>query len=134
MPRTAVNAKPVIDLTRVPVLAAALELGDRMTPKAITRRMIERERGYAIGLLELDEALEAEVKAEVKERLGAVAYHVRTLVDRGILELVGTGQVRGALEHYYRLDLGQVVALRLELAGAHQAITAGLEARSRRDA
>ena len=34
--------------------------------------------------------------------LGAVAYHVRTLFNLGLLELVGTRQRRGATEHVYR--------------------------------
>jgi hypothetical protein len=34
--------------------------------------------------------------------LGAIAYHVRTLHDLDLLELVGTRQKRGATEHVYR--------------------------------
>jgi DNA-binding transcriptional ArsR family regulator len=34
--------------------------------------------------------------------LGAVAYHVRTLSNLGLLELVATRQRRGATEHVYR--------------------------------
>jgi DNA-binding transcriptional ArsR family regulator len=34
--------------------------------------------------------------------LGAVAYHVRTLLNLGLLELVATRQRRGATEHVYR--------------------------------
>ena len=34
--------------------------------------------------------------------LSSVAYHVNTLRRLGCVELVGTRQVRGALEHYYR--------------------------------
>jgi DNA-binding transcriptional ArsR family regulator len=34
--------------------------------------------------------------------LGAIAYHVRTLVNLGLLELVATRQRRGATEHVYR--------------------------------
>ena len=36
------------------------------------------------------------------ERLPNVAYHVRVLLELNCVELVGTRQVRGALEHYYR--------------------------------
>lgn len=36
------------------------------------------------------------------EPLGNVAYHVRTLLDLGCVELVDTAQRRGAIEHYYR--------------------------------
>jgi DNA-binding transcriptional ArsR family regulator len=36
--------------------------------------------------------------------LGAIAYHVRTLVNLGLLELVATRQRRGATEHVYRAN------------------------------
>jgi DNA-binding transcriptional ArsR family regulator len=35
--------------------------------------------------------------------LGSVAYHVRTLVSAGVIELADEGRVRGAVEHYYAL-------------------------------
>jgi len=34
--------------------------------------------------------------------LGVVSYHVRTLHKLGLIELVGTTQVRGAIAHHYR--------------------------------
>jgi DNA-binding transcriptional ArsR family regulator len=34
--------------------------------------------------------------------LGTVSYHVRALHDLGLLELVRTSQVRGAIAHHYR--------------------------------
>lgn len=34
--------------------------------------------------------------------LGAVSYHVRTLHQLGMIELVATTQVRGAIAHHYR--------------------------------
>jgi DNA-binding transcriptional ArsR family regulator len=34
--------------------------------------------------------------------LGTVAYHVRTLQQLGLIELVGETRVRGAVEHHYR--------------------------------
>ncbi len=44
--------------------------------------------------------------AGIARRLGVrtenVSYHVRVLNDLGIIELVGTTPVRGALEHHYR--------------------------------
>ena len=36
-------------------------------------------------------------------RVTAVAYHVRRLVDAGLIELARTRPVRGALEHQYRV-------------------------------
>jgi DNA-binding transcriptional ArsR family regulator len=35
--------------------------------------------------------------------LGSIAYHVRTLVSAGIIELAEEGRVRGAVEHFYAL-------------------------------
>ena len=35
--------------------------------------------------------------------LGSVAYHVRTLVSAGVVELADEGRVRGAVEHFYAL-------------------------------
>jgi|tagenome__1003787_1003787.scaffolds.fasta_scaffold19537163_1 DNA-binding transcriptional ArsR family regulator len=35
--------------------------------------------------------------------LGAVAYHVRTLLAAGVVELAEEGRVRGAVEHFYAL-------------------------------
>jgi DNA-binding transcriptional ArsR family regulator len=35
--------------------------------------------------------------------LGSVAYHVRTLVAAGVVELADEGRVRGAVEHFYAL-------------------------------
>jgi DNA-binding transcriptional ArsR family regulator len=35
--------------------------------------------------------------------LGSTAYHVRTLVSAGVVELAEEGRVRGAVEHFYSL-------------------------------
>ena len=42
--------------------------------------------------------------------LSSVAYHVRRLADLGVLEQTGTRQVRGAIEHYFRLAGSEAVA------------------------
>lgn len=36
-------------------------------------------------------------------RLGTVAYHVRTLRDKGLVELTSEARVRGAVKHNYEL-------------------------------
>jgi DNA-binding transcriptional ArsR family regulator len=36
--------------------------------------------------------------------LGSAAYHVRTLVAAGVVELVDEGRARGAVEHFYALS------------------------------
>lgn len=52
------------------------------------------------------ESSPVELAAEVIRGEGSVstvAYHVRRLLDAGLIELAGTRPVRGALEHRYRL-------------------------------
>jgi DNA-binding transcriptional ArsR family regulator len=38
--------------------------------------------------------------------LGSTAYHVRTLVAAGVVELADEGRVRGAVEHFYAIVPG----------------------------
>jgi DNA-binding transcriptional ArsR family regulator len=55
-------------------------------------------------LVKLNEraASPSDLAVELGEKVGNVAYHVRTLLDLETIELVGTEQVRGTLEHFYR--------------------------------
>jgi hypothetical protein len=39
------------------------------------------------------------------ERLPLVAYHVRRLANLGVIRETETRQVRGAVEHFFRLDV-----------------------------
>lgn len=48
----------------------------------------------------------ARLSAVTGATLGATAYHVRTLVAAGMIELAKEGRVRGAVEHFYRLAPG----------------------------
>lgn len=45
--------------------------------------------------------------------IGSTAYHVRTLVQAGVIELADEGRVRGAVEHFYALAPGGDAATRL---------------------
>lgn len=56
-----------------------------------------------------------EIATLLGERVPNVAYHVRILLDAGILQLASTVQRRGALEHYYRLDRDRLRELRTVL-------------------
>jgi DNA-binding transcriptional ArsR family regulator len=47
------------------------------------------------------------------ETLGSTAYHMRTLVSAGVVELADEGRVRGAVEHFYALVPGDEKQLRL---------------------
>lgn len=54
---------------------------------------------------------------ELAERLGLplenVSYHVRTLKDFGFIKLEKTRQVRGAVEHHYRMAARPVIGAKL---------------------
>jgi DNA-binding transcriptional ArsR family regulator len=39
---------------------------------------------------------------ELKQPLGDVSYHIRTLTKAGVLQLVDTQPRRGAVEHFYK--------------------------------
>lgn len=43
-----------------------------------------------------------ELGQELQQPLGNVSYHVKELAASGLLELVKTQPVRGAVEHFYR--------------------------------
>jgi DNA-binding transcriptional ArsR family regulator len=45
----------------------------------------------------------ADLLAPDTRPVSAVAYHVRRLLEAGLIELAGTRPVRGALEHRYRV-------------------------------
>jgi hypothetical protein len=53
-------------------------------------------------MLDEEEASPVVLAKRLGEPLGTVSYHVRTLYDLGVLDLVRTRQRRGATEHFYR--------------------------------
>lgn len=51
-----------------------------------------------------------ELSDELSARLGTIAYHVRTLHDKELVELAGERRVRGAVQHFYALtDKGRAI-------------------------
>lgn len=53
-----------------------------------------------------DEAISPRELAEsLSEPLSNVSYHVRVLAEYDLLELVRTRQVRGSMQHFYRLNV-----------------------------
>ena len=46
-----------------------------------------------------------ELASSLDQPLSRLSYHVRVLSSCGVLELVGTKQVRGSTQHFYRLVL-----------------------------
>lgn len=63
--------------------------------------------------------------------LGTISYHVRTLYDLGLLDLVSTRQRRGATEHFYRAraypTFSDEAWSRLDTVPKQQMITAALD-------
>jgi DNA-binding transcriptional ArsR family regulator len=55
-----------------------------------------------LAILDEREASPVQIAEMLDESLGVVSYHVRTLLNLGLLKLVATHQRRGALEHVYR--------------------------------
>jgi DNA-binding transcriptional ArsR family regulator len=55
-----------------------------------------------LAMLDEQEASPVVLADKLKQPLGTVSYHVRTLYELGLLDLVRTRQRRGATEHFYR--------------------------------
>ena len=55
-----------------------------------------------LAMLDERKASPNELAGWLGASLGTVAYHVRTLLQLGLIELVGETRVRGAIEHHYR--------------------------------
>lgn len=55
-----------------------------------------------LAMLDEEPASPVILASKLDQPLGTIAYHVRTLYDLGLLELVSTRQRRGATEHYYK--------------------------------
>jgi DNA-binding transcriptional ArsR family regulator len=84
-----------------------------MTHPATTDPEVLKAYGHllrvrVLDLLEGRVASPARLAIELEESLGTVAYHVRQLADVGLVELVGSEERRGALEHRYTAKLPRV--------------------------
>jgi DNA-binding transcriptional ArsR family regulator len=55
-----------------------------------------------LALLDEQAASPVVLAGKLNQSLGTVSYHVRTLYELGLLDLVSTRQRRGATEHIYR--------------------------------
>ncbi|MDP9411042.1 MAG: helix-turn-helix domain-containing protein [Actinomycetota bacterium] len=72
-------------------------LMDTRIAKALTHPL----RVRLLAALEGREASPNQLAKEIGAALGTVSYHVRTLHEMGLLELVREERQRGAVEHYY---------------------------------
>lgn len=73
---------------------------------AILRAITENEK---MSPRELSDLLDAP--------LGNVSYHVRTLAGLKLIKLAGKVPRRGAIEHFYRVDIDRAVGLSDDLIG-----------------
>ena len=86
-------AKPVTDIT------------DPRYVKALSHPL----RVRILALLQERTASPRELAEWLGATLGTVSYHVRTLHDFGLIELVKTTQVRGAIAHHYKATIRPTV-------------------------
>jgi DNA-binding transcriptional ArsR family regulator len=59
-------------------------------------------RAKALNVLVERKASPNQIALELGEEVGNVSYHVKKLVQLGVVELVEERKVRGAVEHFYR--------------------------------
>jgi DNA-binding transcriptional ArsR family regulator len=87
-----------------------LELASRRMAKAVpnindpryVKALSHPLRVRILALLQERTASPRELAEWLDATLGTISYHVRTLHDFGLIELVRTTQVRGAIAHHYR--------------------------------
>jgi DNA-binding transcriptional ArsR family regulator len=69
--------------------------------KAIVKALAHPLRAQVYAQLKEDEASPLDLSQRIGAPLPNVAYHVRVLVDAGLVEQTRVKQVRGALQHFY---------------------------------
>jgi DNA-binding transcriptional ArsR family regulator len=77
------------------------EAGEQIEQR-LAKALTHPVRMRVLTLLNQKVASPSELAEEIDEPLGNVSYHVRMLLDLGLIELVGTTPRRGAVEHHYR--------------------------------
>jgi DNA-binding transcriptional ArsR family regulator len=78
--------------------APITQINDPRYLKALAHPM----RIRILAILDERQASPVQLSDMLDESLGVVSYHVRTLLNLGLLKLVATHQRRGATEHVYR--------------------------------
>ncbi|HEX2084452.1 MAG TPA: winged helix-turn-helix domain-containing protein [Solirubrobacteraceae bacterium] len=79
----------------------------RATPEHVIDQRIVKALAHPLRIrmltvLNQRVASPSELAGELEEPIGNVSYHMRTLADLGMVELVRTEPRRGAVEHYYK--------------------------------
>lgn len=74
--------------------------------QAIARTHVHPLKLRILAHLDADQGRQSptQIATALGEPLGNVSYHVRVLVDEGLLKASGTLPRRGAVEHFYRLS------------------------------
>lgn len=78
---------------------------DDINDPSMARAIAHPVRVKILSLLEHGDATPKHMAQQLELRLENLSYHVRALAKAGFIELTGTRQVRGAVEHRYRLKL-----------------------------
>lgn len=73
-----------------------------ITDPRVVKAMGHPLRMKILSCLDEARASPRELSSRLSERLGTVSYHVRTLADLGLIEMVDSRPRRGAVEHFYR--------------------------------
>lgn len=75
-----------------------------ITDPRLVKALAHPLRLRILSVLERRSASPKEIADELDFPLTHVSYHVRQLAGLGLIKLVRTRQVRGAIEHHYRLE------------------------------
>lgn len=75
-----------------------------ITDPRLVKALAHPLRLRILSVLERRTASPKEIADELDYPLTHVSYHVRQLAEFGLIKLVRTTQVRGAIEHHYRLE------------------------------
>lgn len=76
-----------------------------VTDPAVVKALAHPLRVRILGILEHRTASPNELATELDAPLGNVSYHVRQLERFGLIKLVKEAPRRGAVEHYYKLEM-----------------------------
>jgi DNA-binding transcriptional ArsR family regulator len=79
-------------------MTAITSIDDPRLVKAMSHPL----RVRILAMLDEGQASPNQLAGRLGASLGTVAYHVRTLLQLGLIELVDETRVRGAVEHHYR--------------------------------
>lgn len=75
-----------------------------ITDPRLVKALAHPMRLQILSVLEQRTASPKQIAEEIDQPLTHVSYHVRQLQQFGVIRLVSTRQVRGAIEHHYRMD------------------------------